>query len=253
MARAGYDRCSTASNHVLDRGVGGIDRTVEVLLENGMGQSGMARNPLESLPEIIDVNGVRVGHLSYTYATNGIPIPTAEPWRTSLIDPVRIVRDANSARDLGAEVVVVSLHWGTERVIEPNDQQRLVADEITASGAVDLVVGHHAHVVQPIAQVNGVWVAYGIGNILSNLPVSDVWPASSQDAAIVEFTVAVGDDGVVSVAAPVVTPTWVDKENGWVIRDVAPELRRGDLGEGRRAELQRSFDRTVAVVGEYIR
>ncbi len=123
MAKAGYDRCSTASNHVLDRGVGGVDRTVEVLLENGMGQAGMARDELESLPEVFDVDGVRIGHLSYTYGTNGIPVPTAEPWRTNLIDPVRIIRDANSARDLGADVVVVSMHWGTEKVTEPNEQQ----------------------------------------------------------------------------------------------------------------------------------
>ena len=199
MAQAGYDRCSTASNHVLDRGVGGIDRTVDVLVEHGMGQAGMARNELESLPEVFEAGGVRIGHLSYTYATNGIPIPSAEPWRTNLIDPVRIVRDANSARDLGADVVVVSIHWGTEKVMEPNDQQLAVAEELTASGAIDLIIGHHAHVVQPIQQINGVWVAYGIGNILSNLPVNDSWPASSQDAVIVEFEIEVDAVGNVSV------------------------------------------------------
>jgi len=252
MARAGYDRCSTASNHVLDRGVGGIDRTVEVLVENGMGQAGMARNELESLPSVFDVNGVRIGHLSYTYDTNGIPIPRAEPWRTNLIDPVRIVRDANSARDLGAEVVVVSMHWGTEREAEPNEQQLAVADEITASGAIDLVIGHHAHVVQPIEQINGVWVAYGIGNILSNLPVSDYWPASSQDAVILEVQLDVDAGGVVSVARPNVIPTWVDKQNGWVINDVAAQLGRDDLPPSKRDDLQRSLERTAAVLGDYI-
>lgn len=100
MARAGYDRCSTASNHVLDRGVGGIDRTVDVLDDNDMGQAGMARTELESFPDVFEVDGVRIAHLSYTYGTNGIPVPSAEPWRTNLIDPVRIVRDAKSARDL---------------------------------------------------------------------------------------------------------------------------------------------------------
>ncbi len=252
MARAGYDRCSTASNHVLDRGVGGIDRTVDVLLENGMGQAGMARSELESLPEVFEVAGVRIGHLSYTYATNGIPIPSAEPWRTNLIDPVRIIRDANSARDLGADVVVVSIHWGTEKVTEPNDQQLVVAEQLTASGAIDLLIGHHAHVIQPIRQINGVWVAYGIGNILSNLPVNDAWPASSQDAVIVEFELELDSVGNVTVDTPTVVPTWVDKRNGWVIRDVGAELARADLDETRRTELQASFDRTAAVVGEYI-
>ena len=252
MARAGYDRCSTASNHVLDRGVAGIDRTVEVLLENGLGQAGMARDELEALPEVFDVSEVRIAHLSYTYGTNGIPVPTAEPWRTNLIDPVRIIRDANSARDLGADVVVVSMHWGKEKVTEPNDQQLTVADELTSSGAIDLIVGHHAHVVQPIQEVNGVWVAYGIGNILSNLPVNDAWPDSSQDAAIVEFEIEVDEVGNVSIGPPTVVPTWVDKGNGWVIRAVDAELARTDLGPARRAELQASLDRTAAVLGEYI-
>lgn len=252
MAKAGYDRCSTASNHVLDRGVGGVDRTVEVLLENGMGQAGMARDELESLPEVFDVDGVRIGHLSYTYGTNGIPVPTAEPWRTNLIDPVRIIRDANSARDLGADVVVVSMHWGTEKVTEPNEQQLAVAEQLTASGAIDLLVGHHAHVVQPIRKINDVWVAYGIGNILSNLPVNEAWPASSQDAAIVEFEIQVDGVGNVVVAAPTVIPTWVDKRNGWVIRDVHAELARSDLDPASRAELQASLDRTTAVLGDFI-
>ncbi len=252
MAKAGYDRCSTASNHVLDRGVSGVDRTVEVLLENGMGQAGMARNELESLPEVFEVEGVRIAHLSYTYGTNGIPVPSAEPWRTNLIDPVRIIRDASSARDLGADVVVVSMHWGTEKVTEPNEQQLAVADQLTASGEIDLIIGHHAHVVQPIEQVNGIWVAYGIGNILSNLPVNDAWPASSQDAAIVEFEIEVDSVGNVAIGPPTVVPTWVDKDNGWVIRDVNAELARADLDAGRRSQLQASLDRTAGVLGDYL-
>lgn len=252
MARAGYDRCSTASNHVLDRGVGGIDRTVDVFDDNDMGQAGMARTELESFPDVFDVEGLRIAHLSYTYGTNGIPVPSAEPWRTNLIDPVRIIRDAKSARDLGAEVIVASLHWGTEKVTEPNEQQVIVADEITASGAIDLVIGHHAHVVQPIEQVNGVWVAYGTGNILSNLPVNDAWPDASQDAMIVEFEIEVDGVGNVSIDAPSVIPTWVDKDNGWIIRDVGAELARDDLDEAQRSVLQASYDRTAAVVGDYL-
>jgi len=185
-------------------------------------------------------------------STNGIPVPSAEPWRTNLIDPVRIIRDAKSARDLGAEVIVASLHWGTEKVTEPNEQEVIVADEITASGAIDLVIGHHAHVVQPIEHVNGVWVAYGTGNILSNLPVDDAWPDASQDAMIVEFEIEVDSVGNVSIDAPSVIPTWVDKDNGWIIRDVGAQLARDDLDEARRSVLQASYDRTAAVVGDYL-
>ncbi len=251
MAQAGYDRCSTASNHILDRYARGVDRTIDVLEYNGIAQSGSARNEVESVPDVFEVNGIRMSQLSYTYATNGIPLPAGEPWRTNLIDPARIIRDANLARDLGAEFVVASLHWGTEKVTEPNEQQLAVAAAVTASGAVDLIIGHHAHVVQPIAQVNGVWVAYGIGNILSNLPVNDSWPAASQDAVIVEVAVRVGSDGTVEVDRPVVRPTWVDKDDGWVIRDVDVSLGRSDLGDAQRTRLEQSRERTATVLGEF--
>lgn len=251
MATAGFDRCSTASNHVLDRYSRGIDRTVNVLEENGIGQTGMARSELEAQPAVFDVNGIRMSHLSYTYATNGIPVPSDEPWRTNLIDPERIIRDAQSARVLGAEFVVVSMHWGTEKITAPNDQQLSVADEITRSGAIDLVIGHHAHVLQPIEQVNGVWVAYGLGNIVSNLPVNDSWPASSQDAAIAEFDITVDSAGNTTVDRPVVRPTWVDKDNGWIIRDVDQMLARNDLATWQRELLERSRERSADVIGDF--
>lgn len=251
IASGGHDRCSTASNHVLDRGVAGIDRTVEVLLANGIGQSGMARTEEEARPSVFSVNGITMAHLSATYATNGIPIPSAEPWRTRLIDVDAIVADATVARELGSELTIVSLHWGTEKEHRPNDEQRAVAERLTASGVVDLVIGHHAHVVQPIEQSNGVWVAYGLGNILSNLPAADHWPAASQDGVVVEFPVE-RRDGIVTVGEPLVIPTWVDKENGWIVRDVLAELGDASTPDWRRRALQSSRDRTAAILGSWI-
>jgi poly-gamma-glutamate synthesis protein (capsule biosynthesis protein) len=251
IASAGYDRCSTASNHALDRRAAGVDRTVEVLEFNGISQSGMARTPEEIEPRVFDVNGITMSHLSYTYATNGIPSPPGEPWRTRLLDPDVILDDARQARNLGADFVVLSLHWGEEREATPSREQVDIAERLTASGLVDLIVGHHTHVLQPIEQINGVWVAYGLGNILSNLPVTDYWPDSTQDAAIVEFEVTMlGDD--VTVDRPNVRPTWVDKNNGWVIRDVANELSDPLLAESTRAELNNSLTRTAAVLGDFI-
>ena len=252
IAVAGFDRCSTASNHVLDRYPRGIDRTVDVLEAAGVAQSGMARSPEEIEPRPFIVNDVSVVHLSYTYGTNGIPIPADQPWRTRLLSAEQVIADAQVARDLGAEVVVVSLHWGTEKQSEPNDEQLLVADQITATGLVDLVVGHHAHVIQPIALVNGVWVAYGLGDLLSNHPVADHWPAASQDGAMVEFEVTVLGDGTVRVGRPVVIPTWKDKGSGWIVRDVLADLGRPDLPDWRRAELEISLARVDEVLGLFV-
>ena len=252
IAAAGYDRCSTASNHAADRGAAGIDRTVEVLEASGLAQSGMARTPAEILPKVFDVGGVTISHLSYTWSYNGVPVPDGEEWRSALIDPERIVADATAARDLGAEVVIVSMHWGAEGVHAPTRFQREVADEITADGLIDLVVGHHAHVVQPIERVNDTWVLYGLGNILSNLPTSRRWPEATQDAAVVTVGFEVDADGHVAVNTPSVYPTWVDKEAGWVVRLVRDELVRGDISAGQRGRLERSLERTAAILGDFV-
>ena len=251
IAVVGYDRCSTASNHTADRGGPGIDRTVAVLESVGLGQSGMARTPDEIEPKVFEVGGVRVSHLSYTFSYNGLSLPDGEEWRSATIDPARIAVDASAARALGAEFVIVSMHWGSEGSSAVTVEQRRIAEEITASGAIDLVVGHHAHVVQPIEQINGVWVVFGLGNILSNLPTSDRWPASSQDGMVVTTSVTVGTDGA-SVARPEVHPTWVDKGDGWVVRPVLEQLADPTISRRIRSELERSLDRTAEVVGDFL-
>ncbi len=252
IVAAGYDRCSLASNHTADRGMAGIDRTVAVVESRGLGFSGMARTPDEIEPHLFSVNDVTFSHLSYTFSYNGLRLPEDEQWRSALIDPARIIADATTARSLGAEVVIVSMHWGTEGQHEPTGFQRTVADEITASGLIDLVVGHHAHVLQPIEYINGTWVLFGLGNILSNLPTSSRWPAASQDAAVVTVGLTVDGDGEVRVDRPVVHPTWVDKDNGWTAVLVQRELARTDLSAGRRARLQDSLNRTASILGPYL-
>ncbi len=251
IAAAGYDRCSTASNHTADRGGPGIDRTVEVLEAAGLAQSGMARTPQEIAPKVFEVDGVQISHLSYTFSYNGLSLPDGEEWRSATIDPVRIVGDASAARALGAEFVVVSMHWGSEGSSGVTVEQRRVAEEITASGFIDLVVGHHAHVVQPIEEINGVWVVFGLGNILSNLPTSDRWPASSQDGMVVTTSVTVGPEGT-AVARPQAHPTWVDKGDGWVVRPVLQQLADPTISPRVRSELERSLDRTLEVVGDFL-
>lgn len=252
IAASGHDRCSTASNHTLDRGTIGVDRTIEVLESRGLGQSGMARDPTEITPTVFDVSGVAVSHLSYTFSYNGLLPPAGQEWRSALIDPGRILADAAEARARGAEVVIVSLHWGNERQHAVTGDQRAIAETITAAGTIDLVVGHHAHVVQPIEEVNGTWIVYGLGNIISNLPTSSSWPAASQDAMVVTVAMSVGGDGTVEVERPLAHPTWVDRNATWTVRDVLAELGRTDLDGGLRSELERSLSRTAAVVGEFL-
>jgi len=245
LAWAGFDHCSTASNHVLDRGVAGIEATMDALADAGITQHGMARDAAGAEPLVRNAAGVPVALLSHTYGYNGFRPPAGQPWRSNLIDPARIRRDARLARERGARVVIASVHWGIEGSHVPSDEQRRIARAITAPGGVDLVVGHHAHVLQPIEQVNGIWVLFGLSNLVSNLPTGARWPAASQDGALVEVSVTVGPSGV-TVARPVVHPTWVDTNAGWVIR-LLDVRRLGQL----RADERASLARTRELLGRY--
>ena len=259
LADAGFDRCSTASNHALDRGPAGVDATVGELLANGISQTGMARRAEEIGPTVIEVNGLRLSHLSYTFSYNGLSTPPDEPWRSALIDPRRIIRDARAARAMGAEAVIVSLHWGTEKRTEPNSFQVDVAQRLAQSPAIDLIIGHHAHVVQPIANVNGKWVMYGLSNLVSNLPTDERWPANSQDGLLVEVTLtrepngaSVSRTGGVSVSRPRAYATWVDKNAGFVVRLAAQAARDANMSKRTNAGARESLARTGAVVGDFL-
>jgi len=251
LASAGYDRCSTASNHSLNGGVFGVQATIDALAAAGVGQSGMASSAAEVLPPILDINGVGVAHLAYAYGFDGDRAPAGEEWRANLIDPARIVSDAQAERARGAEVVVLSLHWGSTRAVQATAEQRRIAEAVTASGAIDIIVGHHAHVLQPIEQVNGVWVVWGMGNHLSNHPTSSEWPASTQDGVIVTIAAQRNADGTITIEQPVVYPTWCDREHGWVIR-LTSEADDPTLSDAVRDQLRKSQQRTATVLGWFL-
>ncbi|GGT74722.1 CapA family protein [Streptomyces coeruleorubidus] len=170
LAATGYDGCSTASNHTLDDGADGIRRTLDALDRAGVRHAGSARAEEEARAvTILQAGPAKVAHLAYTYGTNGIPLPDGQPWAVNLIDEAGILADARAARRAGADVVVVSTHWGTEWQDAPDEQQLALARSLTAarSGSrpdIDLVLGTHAHVPQAYEKVNGTWVIYGMGD-----------------------------------------------------------------------------------------
>ncbi|MGY6500902.1 MAG: CapA family protein [Acidimicrobiales bacterium] len=208
LAAAGYDGCSFASNHTLDRGVAGIDATLDHLDRVGLGHVGAARTEAEaSTVTMYDVRGTRIAHLSYTYGFNGLRRPAGEEWRANLIATDAIVAEAARAREHGADVVLLSLHFGDEYVHEPSRHQRDVAAAVVAAADVDVdvIIGHHAHVVQPVEQVDGTWVFFGVGNQLSNMG-----QAERRDGALAHLTIAIDGAGVVEVVRVAAIPTFVE-------------------------------------------
>lgn len=245
LAWANVDACSTASNHTLDRGLGGVATTLEALDEAGVGHAGANRSAEEAEePRLYEVQGVTVGHVAATYGVNGLPRP--EPWAVDLLADERVADRAQSSRDAGAELVVASLHWGREYVAEPTARQRQLARRLLDDGTVDVVLGHHAHVVQPVAQVDERPVLYGLGNFLSSQS-STCCPAETEDGMIglVEVTEDLEVGGWDTEVSYV--PTWVDRSD-YTIVDIPATLAESGLEPRRRSALEHSRNRTMSVV-----
>jgi poly-gamma-glutamate synthesis protein (capsule biosynthesis protein) len=168
LRQAGFDRCSTASNHSNDLAEPGIDTTLAALDAAGISHAGTARTPTEAQSSVTTVNGVRFAHLSYTrYSNTTLP---AEPWRLNYVtSPTQIAADVDAVRAAGAEVVAVSVHISKELQPAPLAADRQFITDLTALAHIDLVIEHGPHVIQPVEQVNGTWVYWSVGNLISGM------------------------------------------------------------------------------------
>ncbi|HKX76513.1 MAG TPA: CapA family protein [Acidimicrobiia bacterium] len=213
LAQSGFDACSTSSNHALDFGAPGVESTIAALEGAGVAHTGTATSPGSANGILYQVGGVTVGHASYSYGFNGFTLPPDQPWLANQIDPDRILGDAARLRRVGAEVVVISLHWGAEYRPLPIAYQTDLAQALTSSPDIDLVIGHHAHVVQPLSWWGDTPVAFGLGNFLSNQT-----DQLSEDGVMLIVRLAPeGEEWKVEEVGAV--PTWVDRRQGHVIRD----------------------------------
>lgn len=216
LAGAGVDGCDFASNHTMDRGVAGIAATEQVLRDAGIGYAGpQAEEARAGRAEVYEVDpadgsgAVQVAHLAYTYTypNDGSPtthIPGEAPWLERSSWPVMgsegILGQASTARDEGADFVVVSMHWGQEYQAQPTEDQTRIARDLLESGDVDLILGTHVHVIQPCEQIDGRHVAYGLGNFLSNQSpqtAASLLPAT-QEGMVAQFTLRRDAEGEVS-------------------------------------------------------
>ncbi len=233
MAEAGYDGCDFASNHTMDRGVTGLAETEDVLEESGLGYAGpTGYEDRAGQAHVYEVDDVTVAHLGYTYTlpNSGEPtttVPDEAPWLAESLWPVTgsqgIVDDAERAREDGADVVVLSMHWGNEYRTEPSTDQTEIAQTLLESGAVDLILGTHVHVPQPCEEINGRYVLYGMGNSLSNQSpdVDSRLRSETQEGMVAEVTLTLDGDGEIT-SSLAVQPTRVNLD-GHVIETTGPQ------------------------------
>lgn len=238
IADTGYDTCSTASNHTFDHGAEGARTTLDALDAAKIGHTGSARTEEEAdTPLVREVNGVKVGQVSFTFDYNqGTEEP--EPWMGNEISVEGVIEGAKAARAAGAEVVIASLHWGIEDQHEPTDDQRDIAERILADPAVDLIIGHHAHVVQPYEKFGDKWVAYGLGNSVAK---HEDPRGTTEEGLIARFRFAKSDAGWRVDKAEYI-PTLVDLGPPIRLRDLTTDTT---VDAGRKQE---ALDRTDGVV-----
>ncbi|WP_428951674.1 CapA family protein [Streptomyces sp. cg35] len=251
----GYDTCSTASNHSLDHGATGVTNTLNALDKAGVKHTGSARSAAEAQkPNILDVKGVKVAQLSFAGGFNGHTIPENKPWLVNQTS-IRAIKAAEQrARKAGADVVILSIHWGREHQPTPNAVQLDLARRIAKQTGINLVIGHHAHVVQPMEKIGDTWVAYGLGNQIARHEV----PSGLSEEGVTGWFEFTERGGTWDVRAKYV-PTFIDippdpDENGAVPKgsvkdhrlvDVAAALRDGDgLSAQQRARYRLAFERT---------
>ncbi|WP_051594099.1 CapA family protein [Butyrivibrio sp. AE3003] len=202
IRRAGFDVVSCANNHALDRGIQGIDTTVDFYKDAeitcvGIQSSGDA----EYKPyELISRNGMRIALFSYTYGTNVGDIsedypnvvhylPRNEQEETVLVDKLRSAREE-------ADFIIAFVHWGEEYNKEVTSEQKHIAD-LFAQGCADVVIGTHPHVVQKTEALDRpdggkMLVYYSLGNFRADQAQSE----ETKRGAEAVFTIAHTYDGV---------------------------------------------------------
>lgn len=174
LVDAGFDVVNHATNHAMDKGERAVFEVIDFwekqpqILMLGLHRDAQSRSETKS---VIQKNNIRIGWLAYTYGANGIPLPKDKPYLVSLIDEAVMAKEIDELRLL-CDFLIVSMHWGDEYEHTPNKRQRELA-VFLAQHKVDLVIGHHPHVIQPVeefARPDGgkTLVFFSLGNFFSS-------------------------------------------------------------------------------------
>ncbi|MDR0409031.1 MAG: CapA family protein [Spirochaetaceae bacterium] len=160
ILKSGFNVINHATNHTMDKGEEAVFEVMDFwddqplvaeknALVLGINRSPQQRDNVER--NIIEKNNIKIGFLAYTYGTNGIPLPKDKPFLVSLTDTALMKKEIDALRPL-CDFLVVSMHWGNEYEYTPSNRQEELALFLAECG-VDLVIGHHPHVLQPIRAI----------------------------------------------------------------------------------------------------
>ncbi len=164
---AGFNLVSLSTNHTLDRGEQAIlnSRSYWDKQENVLATGSYASMEERNTPVIKEVNGITYTMLSYTTTTNGLKIPEGKSYLLNYYDEETVKEDIERVRDK-VDILLVSMHWGTEYNLGASKEQKEIASYLASLG-VDVIIGTHPHVVEPIEFIDNTMVIYSLGNLIS--------------------------------------------------------------------------------------
>ena len=282
---AGFDLMLTVNNHSYDTTLVGYKRTLEVTREKGMQTLGTMLNADEPKYLIQDVNGIKIGMLAYTYATavtsDGRPSlnGNAAMKEAGICNYFtyenlpgfynEVEKHLEAMKAEGAEATMLFIHWGVEYQTTQNAQQEKIAQALCDLG-IDVIVGGHPHVVQPVDLLTSTTdpdhktvCLHSMGNAVSNQRlgnISYVSTAHTEDGVLFSVTFCKYSDGSVYLLSTDILPTWVylDKSTSPSSYTIIPlDDSRSDqwaelysLSDSVYASAVKSYDRTMAIVGE---
>ena len=164
----GFNLVSLANNHSLDKREAGLNYSInfwnsmEGVVTAGSYASWEDRNN----PKVYEKNNIKYAFLSYTISTNGLKLPEGREYLVNVYSDELVKQDIDKIKD-DADVIIVAMHWGDEYTHKPNDKQKRIAKYLSSLG-VNLVIGCHPHVIQPVDYVGDTLVIYSLGNFISS-------------------------------------------------------------------------------------
>jgi hypothetical protein len=173
LAGLGFDAVGFSNNHVYDQRRGGFVETLDRLDAAGIAPIGAGRTCAEAYgPQRFDLNGIQVAFLGSTEVFNDDLNAGDDQACAAVLEPDRVLEEAAAARASGADIVLLSVHWGVEYDTAPQPRQVRTAHRLI-EGGVDALIGHHPHVLQPFEVVEAEdgrrgLIVYSLGNLVSN-------------------------------------------------------------------------------------
>lgn len=207
LYEAGFNVILHATNHTLDKGKKGVLNCMNYWKTTHPDVAVLGINESEEAQEnsiyVYKKGDIRVAVLNYTYGTNGIPLPSDMPYIVNLLDEEKMAKDIAKAKEI-SDFVIVAPHWGIEYTHKPSDSEKYYADFFLKQG-VDLVIGTHPHVIQPVEMLEDaatghkMLVYYSLGNFINSTADSGRGTADRMVGAMAKVTITNDEEGNVFI------------------------------------------------------